>query len=186
MLRISPHKSGTKRHGSKTPSNAAEIVLPISATALRIIEARRPWAPDLNGPVWYSVSQPGGKRTAEVATNSDPRSNWAHIEKRVLGDMHFARHDLRRTFARIGVRAGADLMGTSLLMLHSPRTVAKVLNLPDVSVDYMNLPEAQEQMRSASNAIEKFIKGLLEGTVDLSQSEPALPALLEEAVGFED
>jgi integrase len=186
VLRVSPHKPGTKRHGSKTPANATDIVLPICATALRIIEARRQWAPDPNGPVWYAVSQPGGKRKAEMATNSDPRTNWAHLENRVLGGLHFARHDLRRTFARIAVRAGADLMGTSLLMLHSPRTVAKVLNLPDVTADYMNLPEAQEQMRSASNAIERFVKGLLEGTVDLTPTEPELPALLEEAVGFED
>lgn len=187
VLRISPHKPGTKRHGSKTPANAPDLVLPICSNALRIIEARRQWSPDPNGPVWYAVSQPGGKRTAEMATNSDPRSNWAHLEKHVLDGMHFTRHDLRRTFARIAVRAGADLMGTSLLMLHSPRTVAKVLNLPDVTADYMNLPEAQEQMRSASNSIEKLMRGLLDGSVSLvNEPEPDLPPLLEEAVGFED
>lgn len=186
VLRISPHKIGTKRHGSKTAADAPDLVIPICAAALRIIEARRPWAPSPDGPVWYAISQPGGKRVADVAINSDPRSNWTHLETHVLGGMHFMRHDLRRTFSRIAVRAGADVMGTSLLMLHSPRTVAKVLNLPDVTADYMNLTEAQEQMRSASNAIEKFVKGLLEGTVDLAQAEPELPALLEEAVGFED
>lgn len=187
VLRISPHKPGTKRHGSKTAANAPDLVLPICSNALRIIEARRQWAPDPSGPVWYAVSQPGGKRTAELATNSDPRSNWAHLEKHVLNGMHFMRHDLRRTFARIAVRAGADLMGTSLLMLHSPRSVAKVLNLPDVTADYMNLPEAQEQMRSASNSIERFVRGLLDGSVSLAnEPDPDLPPILEEAIGFED
>lgn len=190
VLRISPHKMGTKRRGSDTPANAQDIILPICSSVVRIIDARRPWAADAAGPVWYTVSQPGGraKKGGGVTVHSDPRSNWAHISERVLGGLHFMRHDLRRTFAKLAVRAGADPMGTSLLMLHSPRTVARLMNVADITVQYMNLPEAQAQMRSAARAIEKFVAGLLDGSVKLDEDEPEpeLPAILESAIGGAD
>ena len=190
VLRISPHKQGTKRRGADTPANAPDIVIPISQSAVRIIDARRAWAPDPEGPVWYMLSQHGGKaRKSGVPVHSDPRSNWAHLSTHVLDGMHFMRHDLRRTFARIAVRAGADVMGTSLLMLHSPRTVARLMNIADITAQYMNFPEAQAQMRSAARSIEKFLGGLLDGSINLdalAEDEPELPSILEEAVGGPD
>jgi integrase len=192
-LNISPHKRGTKRHGSKTAANAPAMVLPLSRTALAIIEARRPWAPEPDGPVWYTHAQPGGKAAKDAprkpfVVNSDPRSNWSRISEHVLDGLHFGRHDLRRTFAIIAVAAGADLMGASLLMLHSPSTLARVLGLPEVSIDYMNSAEAQQQMRSASNSIERYLRGVLDGTItfDDDDDEPDLPSLLELAVGNDD
>ncbi|MCR5865666.1 hypothetical protein [Aquincola sp. J276] len=187
VLRISPHKAGTKRRGADTPANAPDIVLPISGSALRIIDSRRAWAPDPDGPVWYMLSQHGGKPTkgGRIPVHSDPRSNWAHLSTHVLDGWQFLRHDLRRTFARIAVAAGADLMGTSLLMLHSPRTVARIMNIPDITAQYMNLPEAQAQMRSAARSIEKYVAGVLDGSItfDEDEAEPELPAILEDAVG---
>lgn len=187
VLRISPHKKGTKLRGADTAANAPEIVLPISATALAIIEACRPLAPDPSGPVWYSVSQPGGATAKtgarDVPRYSDPRSNWSHIEERVLGGTHFMRHDLRRTFANIAVDAQADMMGTSLLLMHSPRTLAGTLGLPDITVAYMNTAGAQRQMRSAAESIERYILGLLDATVVPSSVDPELPHQLAVSVG---
>jgi hypothetical protein len=93
------------------------------------------------------------------------------------------RHDLRRTFANLAVAAGAELMGTSLLMLHSPRTVARVLNLPDVTLEYINTAEARGRMRAASDAIERYVLGLLDGSIKPPQDEVELPPELKAAVG---
>lgn len=186
LLSISPHSPGTKRRGARTPANAPDIRLPLCATALAIIEARRPWAPDPEGYVWYAVTQPGGKAAKvpkEGQKHSDPRSNWVQVAARALDGTTFMRHDLRRTFANLAVAAGAELMGTSLLMLHSPRTVARVLNLPDVTLEYINTAEARGRMRAASDAIERYVLGLLDGSIKPPQDEVELPPELKAAVG---
>lgn len=186
-LAVSPHKKGTKRRKKDTPDNAPDILLPLSATALQIIDARREWAPDPNGPVWYATKAPGGKAAEagapRVAKHSDPRSNWGRISEHVLDGMLFLRHDLRRTFAQIGLESGADLVGVSLLMLHAPRTLAKLMDVPDITVQYMNTPLAQKRMRSAADAIETYIKGLLDGSIVPSDEEQDLPPELASAVG---
>lgn len=190
VLRISPHKPGTKRRGSDTPDDAPDIRIPISATALAIIEARRPWAPDTNGPVWYSVAQPGGKAAKDgprdVPIHSDPRSNWARLAEAVLDGEAFAPHDLRRTFAQVATEAGANLLGASLLMLHSPRTVAKTLGLPEITLDYINTAEAQGRMRRAAESIEHYVLGLLDGSIRPPEAEQELDPELAAAVGKDE
>jgi integrase len=190
VLRISPHKPGTKRRGADTPEDAPDIRIPLSDTALAIIEARRQYAPDPNGPVWYTVAQPGGRAAADgprtIPVHSDPRSNWARISEAVLDGVMFGPHDLRRTFAQLATEAGANLMGTSLLMLHSPRTIAQTLNLPDITVDYINTADAQGKMRRAAVSIEKYVLGLLDGSVEPPAEDQELEADLAEALGKEE
>lgn len=189
-LKLSPHKRGTKRRKKDLAANAPDILLPLSNSALQIIEARRQYAPDAEGPVWYAIKKPGGKAAKagvpKIATHSDPRSNWAHISKEVLGGMSFLRHDLRRTFAQIALQSGADLVGTSLLMLHAPRTLAKLMDVPDITVAYMNTPLAQKRMRDAADAIERYVLGLLAGSIVPAEEDLELPPELAAAVGKEE
>ncbi|MDC8771785.1 site-specific integrase [Roseateles albus] len=189
VLRISPHKPGTKRRGVKTPADAPDLIIPICDDALKIIAARRPFAPDKNGPVWYATTAPGGKPAAKgvpkIPVNSDPRSNWAHIQERVLDGVAFMRHDLRRTFARLGSAAGADLTGLSLLLMHSPKTLGTTLRVPDVTIDYTGTAEARGHMRAATKSIEKYMRGLLDGSVIPPLAED-LPDFLEAALSEDE
>lgn len=180
-LELSPHKPGTKRRGAKTPENAPTIKLPVSDTFLAIVAARRAYAPDPNGPIWYTVAAPGGKPAKDLkkpVVHSDPRSNWAHVAARVLNGEEFGPHDLRRTYAQTATEAGANLLGASLAMLHSPRTIAKALGLPDVTLDYINTADAQSKVRKAAATVEGYILKLLDGS-ELPPDEDAERALDE-------
>lgn len=185
-LAIDPRKPGTKRRKASIAENAPDILIPLSSTALQIIEARRPWAPDPAGPVWYAAKAPGGKAAKggapAVPKHADPRSNWARISENVLDGVLFLRHDLRRTFAQLGLQSGADLVGVSLLMLHAPRSLAALMGISDITVEYMNTALAQKRMRSAADTIEKFVLGLLDGSVT-PDDDLDLPPELEAAVG---
>jgi integrase len=185
-LAIDPRKPGTKRRKASIAENAPDILIPLSNTALQIIEARRAWAPDPNGPVWYAVRTPGGKAAKngapQVPKHADPRSNWSRIAENVLEGFEFLRHDLRRTFAQLGLQSGADLVGVSLLMLHAPRTLATLMGVADITVEYMNTALAQKRMRSAADSIEKYVLGLLDGSIT-PDDDMELPPELEAAVG---
>lgn len=183
MLLISPHKIGTKRRAKDTPDDAAPLHLPLCKTAVDILQARLAYAPDKAGPVWYTVVPPSGKAAGRgIARHGDPRSNWVNIVNMVLGGVHFTPHDTRRTFATASVAANAPLIGVSLLMMHSPRTLAKTLGLPDITIEYMNTAVAQRQMRLAADAIEAYVLGLANGSITADGAEPQLPPMLQGAL----
>lgn len=177
-LLISPHKKGTKRRGAKTPANAAPIRIPLSATALRILQARLEFAPDSQGPVWYAPKPTRGK-TRKEAVLSDPRAAWTTIESDI--DTHFTPSDLRRTFATIGAAAATDVFGVALLMLHSAKGLAQAAQVPGITVQYMETEEAQERMRKATAEIEAKVLELASMPDSEARKLPdsALPEVLE-------
>lgn len=187
-LNISPHKPGTKRQAAKLDERSPDLSVPLCDTALAILRARYEFATDKEGPVWYTITPPSGraKKTDETPRHGDARTNWSHIHERVLGGERFTPHDCRRTFATAAAAGKAHLFGLSLLLLHTPRGVANVMGLPDVTLDYMNTAEAQEQMREASAAIEKYILGLVSGAVKPPDHDPALPPELAAAIDDPD
>ncbi|HEY9224524.1 MAG TPA: site-specific integrase [Variovorax sp.] len=186
-LSVSPHKVGTKRRGKKTAKNAADIRLPLSRFVLDMLRARREFAPDRDGPVWYAVKAKRGGAGERPKQLVDPRSGWLLLEE-ALGDFHFAPHDLRRTFATAGSASGADLFGVSLLMMHSASTLAKDAGVPGVTVDYIDTDEAQERMRTAAETITAFVLRLATEAPAQSakRSDPALPAQLVAALGVDE
>ncbi|MFY9810807.1 tyrosine-type recombinase/integrase [Aquabacterium sp.] len=183
-LVISPHKAGTKRRAEKLDEKSPNIELPVCETVLRILKARQEFAPDKNGPVWYSVTTPAGSDPANgPSVNRDTRSNWVHIHERALEGTRFTPHDCRRTFATVATVAKAELLGVSLLMLHSPVTVAQVMGIPDITLEYINTAKARVQMREASQAVEAYVLGLLNGSVAPPDDDPDVFPELNEAVG---
>ena len=186
-LSVSPHKTGTKRRGKKTSKNAPDIRLPLSTFVLDMLRARREFAPDKAGPVWYAVKAKRGGTGARPKQLVDPRSGWLLLEE-ALGDFHFAPHDLRRTFATAGSASGADLFGVSLLMMHSASTLAKDANIPGITVDYIDTDEAQERMRTAAETIAAFVLKLAAEAPAQSakRSDPSLPAQIEAALGKDE
>jgi integrase len=183
-LLISPHKKGTKRRGAKTPVNAEPIRVPLSQLALDIILARREFAPDPNGAVWYAPKPTRG-RARKDATLSDPRAAWSLIE--ALIDKHFTPQDLRRTFATIGAEAVTDTFAVALLMLHSGAGLAQAAGLPAITVQYMNTDQAQSRMRKAAEEIAGFVQKVIRMTPAeaMRLGDPTLPEELEAALDTE-
>ena len=179
---IDPHRRGTKRRGSRLDDDAPHISLPLSKHVLNILRTRQEFAPDKSGWVWYASRSPRGTRVKTEGRLSDPRSSWVFIEE-VLDDLHFGPQDLRRTFATAGGVCSADLYALSLLMLHSPATVAKDVGLPSVTLDYINTAEAQIKMRAVAEQISKFVLGLAAGAAPPEGPEKPLPAYIEAALG---
>lgn len=182
---IDPHRPGTKRRGSRLPKDAPFIRLPLSDRMLEILRARQEFATDKDGWVWYTSRAQRGIRTKTEARLSDPRSSWRYISE-VLGNLYFGAQDLRRTFASACGACVPDLFAYSLLMLHSPLTVAKEIGLPGISIEYMNTDEAQKKMRVAAEQVSAYLQSLA-GDVDhkLTIEERALPAEIEAALNAE-
>lgn len=156
---IDPQRPGTKRRGSRLPKDAPFIRLPLSDRMIEILRARQEFATDKNGWVWYTSRAQRGIRTKTEARLSDPRSSWRYISE-VLDNLHFGPQDLRRTYASIGGAAVSDLLGFSLLMLHSPLTVAAQVGVPGITIEYMNTDEAQDKMRSAAKEVAAYLRKL--------------------------
>ncbi len=149
-LYIPPGKSGTKRRGARTTQHTPPIRIPLSKLALGILRARREFAPDADGPVWYS-QKPTRGRARNEAVLSDPRAAWTVIEDVI--SVHFTPSDLRRTFATLGAAAVKDVFAVALLMLHSSKGLAEAVSLPAITVQYMDTSEAQERMAKAAEQI---------------------------------
>lgn len=149
-LYISPEKQGTKRRGAKTTRHSPLIRLPVSKLALSILRSRREFAPDVNGPVWYSQTPTRGRARKE-AVLSDPRAAWTVVEGAI--DIHFTPSDLRRTFATLGAAAADDVFAVALLMLHSAKGLAETVRVPGITVQYMDTSEAQERMTKAAEQV---------------------------------
>ncbi|QDZ26603.1 tyrosine-type recombinase/integrase [Noviherbaspirillum sp. UKPF54] len=184
-----PDKEGTKRRHRDITDESEPIRLPFSKKAMEILRARREFAPDKEGWVWFSPKPTRGRRTKkERARLSDPRGAWTLIED-ALGGFHFSPHDLRRTFATAGMKStGRDMFAVALLMLHTSTTLAKAADLPEITLDYINTDEAQDQMRKAANCIADYIDKLV--TMDAGQSQniedPVLPNYIEDALNVRD
>lgn len=166
---IDPHRPGTKRRGNRLPKNAPMIHLPLSNRVMEILKARREFAPDKQGWVWYTSTAQRGIRVKTESRLSDPRSSWRYISE-VLGDLHFGAQDLRRTYATFGGSCASDLMALSLLMLHSPTKVAADVNVPVITIDYMNLNKPQAKMRKVAEEISaqlKLVTGDYDGKIKL-------------------
>jgi integrase len=182
---IDPHRRGTKRRGSNVPENAPPIELPLSKAVLGILRARREFAPDPAGWVWYTSRPQRGARTKEDSRLADPRSAWLYIEESIDG-LHFGAQDLRRTFATLGGARASDIFALSLLMLHSPVSVAKEVGIPSITVDYINTAEAQDKMRAVAEEISAYVQKLVDDVErKLKVVEPVLPAHLEAALKAE-
>lgn len=179
---IDPRKPGTKRKGSKITESTPDIRMPLSGYVLDIIRARREFAPDQNGLVWFTPKPTRGRRTKkDAAALSDPRGAWTLIEG-AIGDFHFTPHDLRRTFATAGSLGTRDMFALSMLMLHTGEELAKAANVPGITIQYINTDEAVERQRDATEEITKYVLMLAALPSDEAAkiSEPALhPELIE-------
>jgi integrase len=185
LYMIDPHRPGTKRRGSRLPADAPFIALPLSDRVLEILGARQEFATDKKAWVWYTSRAQRGIRTKTEARLADPRSSWRYISESI-GDLHFGPQDLRRTYASICGATVPDLFAFSLLMLHSPVTVAKEVGIPGISIEYMNTDEAQGKMRAAAEQVSAYVRKL-EQDVDrkMKIEERALPQEIEAALNAE-
>jgi len=190
---IDPNRRGTKRRGSqlsgqnkKAKQRVVMIELPLCEHVLAILKARREFAPDKNGWVWYALRPLRGTRNNSDKRLSDPRSSWVMIEE-VLGGLHFGAHDLRRTFATAGGACAADLFALSLLLLHSPATVAKEIGVATITLEYINTAEAQAKMRAAAEQISTYVRRLAaDSAAAVPAHEPQLPWQIEAAITRSD
>jgi integrase len=154
---IDPRKPGTKRKGSKITSSTPNIRMPLSAHVLSILRARREFAPDQNGLVWFTPKPTRGRRTKkDAAALSDPRGAWTLIEG-AIGDFHFTPHDLRRTFATAAMKGTRDMFAVSMLMLHTGEELARAANVPGITIRYIDTDEAVEQQREAAEAVTAYV-----------------------------
>ena len=179
---FSPHKKGTKRRGAKTPENAPMIRLPLSKMALDILRARRRFATDQNGPVWFAARPTRGRKAKKSPVLSDPRASWQLIEDEMK--LHFTPQDLRRTFASIGAAGVTDLFAVSLLMLHSSSSLAHATGIPAITVNYMDTDEAIDRMRVATEQLAAHVEKLIHLSDEEAARivEPELPPEIEEAL----
>lgn len=183
---INPHKRGTKRKGAKLAKNADPIKMPLSKAVMAILKARREFAPDKDGWVWYAARPLRGTRSDTVMRLSDPRSSWVLIEQ-VIGGVHFATHDLRRTFATSAGACASDLFALSLLLMHSSSTLAKAVGIPAITLDYINTDGAQKRMRAVAEQISDFMHKLADQSLDAAAiPDPVLPDYIEEALAVVD
>lgn len=182
-LLISPHKPGTKRRAASTKDKEEAIRLPMPQLVLDILRSRQQLAPDPAGLVWYLEAPVSGRGASTAIAHRDPRTNFARLAQ-LAGVVAFTPHDLRRTFATLGLASGADVIGTSLLMLHSSSTLAKATGVAAITIQYMHTPEAQRRMRTASLTIEAEAQRLLAGGTVADIED--LPPELEAAVGGND
>lgn len=175
---IDPRKPGTKRRARDIPANPEPIRLPLADVVLDILKVRREFAPDKNGPVWYS---PGGR--AKSGLMVDPRKSWVQLEDHI--GVSFTPQDLRRTFSTLALVAcdGRDVLAISLLMLHSGAGLAKATGLAPITVDYMDTDEAQAMMRRSANTTAAYVLELAAGAA--APADPKLPEELEAALGDE-
>jgi integrase len=150
---IDPRKPGAKRKGENITPDTKHIRLPLSKFVLDIIRARREFAPDTDGLVWFTPKPTRGLRTKkEKASLSDPRTAWTLLEW-AIGGLHFSPHDIRRTYASLGSVVTKDLFAVSLLMLHTGEELAKAAGVPGITIKYMDTDEAVERMRAAAEEI---------------------------------
>jgi integrase len=167
---IDPRKRGTKRKGENITEETPMIWMPLSDYVMNIIKARREFAPDRNGLVWFTPKPTRGRRTKkEAASLSDPRGAWSLIEW-AIGGLHFTPHDLRRTFASAAAMAKADMFGASMLMLHTGDELAKAAHVPGITIDYIDTQEAVDLQREAAKAVTEYVLKL----ATLSDKEAAL------------
>lgn len=181
---IDPRKPGAKRKADKITASTKDIRLPLSRFVLDIIRARREFAEDKNGLVWFTPKPTRGRRTKkEKASLSDPRAAWTLLEW-ALDGLHFTPHDLRRTFGTAGQLGTKDVFAVSLLLLHSPTQVAKAVGIPGVTMKYLDRDEAVERMREATEDITAYILKLAVMSAEEAKAieEPVLNELLEEAL----
>lgn len=181
LLLIDPRKPGTKRRGKDIPENPEPLKLPLGQTVLEILKARLRYAPDPKGAVWYAPPTGRGKRAGNGVLVAQ-RTGWKPIEAAV--GRHFSPHDLRRTYANLGLRATgkSGILPVSLLMLHSGSTLAQAVGLPAITVDYMNTEEAQDLMRSAVDEIDSYAQQLVQERAEAPDDLDTLPGGLETAL----
>lgn len=181
---IAPGKKGAKRKGEKITADTPAIRIPLSGYVLNILRARREFAPDKNGLVWFTPKPTRGRRTKkDTASLSDPRGAWTLIEW-AIGDLHFSPHDLRRTFANAGSAATKDLFAISLLMLHTGEELAKAAGVPGITIQYMDTAEAIDRMREAAEDVTAYVLKLAAMPVEQAQKleDPVLVKDLEDAL----
>jgi integrase len=154
---VDPRKRGTKRKAENITDETPMIWLPLSKFVLALIKARREFAPDRDGLVWFTPKPTRGRRTKkETAAVSDPRGAWSLIEW-AIGGLHFTPHDLRRTFAAAGVMSRADMFSVSMLMLHTGDELAKAAHVPSITIEYIDTQEAVERQREAAEVITAYV-----------------------------
>lgn len=189
-LSIDPRKPGTKARGNDFGSEVEPTLIPLSTTVMDILQQRRLFAPDPNGPVFYAPdARRGARGRAKSAVVTDQRKAWEQIAAATSGKL-FTPHDLRRTFATLGsVAAEGELFGVALLLMHSSTTLAGAAGLPEITVRYINTPSSQSKMRKTTQAIADYVQKLVEQAMvgdEQAVETPELPAELESAVGNEN
>jgi integrase len=181
---IDPRKRGTKRKGANITEDTPMIWMPLSGYVMNIIKARREFAPDPNGLVWFTPKPTRGRRTKkDAASLSDPRGAWSLIAQAI--GMRFTPHDLRRTFASAGAMSGADMFGIAMLLLHTGDELAKAAHVPGITIDYIDTQEAVDRQRASAEAVTKYILRLskLSDAEAAKIKEPDLPPELKVVLG---
>jgi integrase len=156
---IEPLARGAKRRRKKLSQEERRkpIEMPLSSYVLSILKKRQEFAPKgVAGEwVWYST-ETTRRKTKDLPRLTDPRSSWQRITP-VIGYWCY-KHDLRRTFASLGATVDpAAVLALSLLMMHSSKTVAKALGVPQITVDYI-----KGQQRAMRALTEKVSRAVLE------------------------
>lgn len=179
---IDPRKPGAKRKAEKITQETPYIRLPLSRFVVDTIRARREFAPDKDGLVWYTPKPTRGRRTkSEKQSITDPRTAWTLIEW-AIGGLHFSPHDLRRTFASAGAAATIDMFAVSMLMLHTGEELAKAANVPGITIQYIDTDEAVERMRQAAEEITDYVLNLAKLPAGKTKNivDPVLPKNIED------
>lgn len=149
-----PLARGAKNRKSALSANdrKKKEEMPVSSLVLDILRRRKMFAPA--GNPWVFYAQAGGKTRMSSDRLVDPRSAWAPLESQV--GMHIAKHDLRRTFASLACTVAPEsIMHISLLLMHSNKSIASFVGVPQITFDYI---QGQiDSMREVSNRISDAI-----------------------------
>lgn len=152
---IDPLQQGTKRRRKKMSQveRAKPIEMPLSSYVMNILRRRKAHAPKGADNVWYSI-ETVRRKEGEKPLLSDPRSAWKRLTP-IIGYWVY-KHDLRRTFASIGATvAPSAVISLSLLLLHSNKSAATALGVPQITVDYVK--GQQRGMRALTEQITQAV-----------------------------
>lgn len=151
-----PLARGAKNRKSALSANdrKKKEEMPVSSLVLDILRRRKMFAPA--GNPWVFYAQAGGKTRIANDRLIDPRSAWTPLERQI--GMHVAKHDLRRTFASLACTiAPENIMHISLLLMHSNKSIANFVGVPQITFDYI-----QGQIDSMRDVANKISDAVLE------------------------
>lgn len=157
MYRILPLRPGAKRRRQSLSEKDRQVAIemPLSTVVVDILRRRQEFAPkgEAGEWVWYSTDTEH-RKSKTLPRLTDPRAAWKRLESRIGYWLY--KHDLRRTFASIGATVDpVAALALSLLLMHSNKTAAQVLGVPQITVSYVKGQAGA--MRSLTEAISQTV-----------------------------